>query len=82
MHGLGFVELVGQVVALAGGEPGVGCVLRFGVLAGNRGIEVARSEELPGLAGQGGLDIALVRSLAQGHDGRIWLHADKFLYCF
>lgn len=32
-------------------------------------------EQIPGLIGRGNLDAALVKSIAQGHSGRAWLHA-------
>jgi len=31
---------------------------------------------VPGLIGRGSLDAILVKSVAQGHKGRVWLHAD------
>ncbi|MCG8494197.1 MAG: hypothetical protein MI743_21480 [Sneathiellales bacterium] len=33
-------------------------------------------QKIPGLLGQGSLDATLVKSLAKGHNGRVWLHAD------
>jgi len=34
-------------------------------------------QKIPGLTGRGSLDAALVKSLAKGHNGRVWLHADR-----
>jgi hypothetical protein len=31
---------------------------------------------MPGLIGRGSLDAILIKSVAQGHKGRVWLHAD------
>ncbi|MCZ6813729.1 MAG: hypothetical protein O7F14_06710 [Alphaproteobacteria bacterium] len=31
---------------------------------------------MPGLIGRGSMDAILIKSVAQGHEGRVWLHAD------
>ncbi len=36
---------------------------------------IARRDEIPKLGGQALIDLAIQRSLARGHDGRVWLHA-------